>query len=1590
MPDFSAGSASIKITPSFKTFVREARAELRAMDLSAEVKLQPQTGVAKAAIEKFRKEQSNNPLDVRVNANTAPADGQLSAWRAKQEANALGLKVDIDRASSGAARNGLSKLKDELSGAAKINLSVVGVLGAGAAVADLLAIADAAAQAAHMLALLPAAGLGGLAGVGSAAVGFKGIPDAFKALSQASDSSAQNAIQQRDALNAVSEAQYKVGQSQRAVGQAGRQLKQDQIALTDAYKDANRSIRDMNISLDEQKLNVSDAGIAVREAAKNLQKVQFDPTADSDARQAAVNDYQRAILSYQQAQNKANDLASDTADANAKGVEGSKQVVDAKQRVIDDTAAEADAVHNLQQAYYDLSKAQAEQSAGGAQGKINEAFSKLSPNAQQAVNDIHSLGPAWTDARRAAQDALTDGMGPAIVHLANVQLPTLKSGMVDINHALNEGISNTLDQLSTQTSRLQFSTFLGNTATAFRDLAGAARPATAAIETLATVGSFQMPQLAVGIENASLKFDALIQKAAADGSLEKWIHDGITSGKELADIIGHLGSSMASVFRAAGDNGQTLKSLDDMTARMAAFLKSAQGQTDLGQIFDRMREEGDKLAPILHDLPALLAGVADGFRLWGDITLPFLREASSLLAAHPHLVELAVAAYLGFKTVGPLVDGAKLAIDGLAKKAGEAGEGTKGVGKLKAAGEGLLGVLGNPWTLGLAVAGATVIGFMNSTDKAAESMKRLQDQTSAAIDADRNLQKVLLSSHGNATESAVLDAETQSVKGLRDAWAANAADMPGIGDKIQEGATTIANSLFGIGGGVLQNDKTRDDTSRLGQAAKSALDSIGLANDQLAGKITGSKPEFDALVDRLSDMGDGGREAASKLSQLRDEWALDAATVSPVVKAIQDLSDKNKDAATSIDAATSAMERQRQGNLTFEDAQLRANQALSAMGSSAQQASNAIIEADGSIDTTTSNGQQLYQLLNQQLAPAWEQVTSAAYRDAIQHGQTAEQAKAAAQKQSDAMHDSALKSIEAMGYTQAQADALLKHYEPLAGNFNGTFTVDTSQAMTALGAYQKMLDDVKNREGQIPAWMQLLTPGITGGQNIPSLSSPANPNATQGPGWYQYLQAPGHATGGLLTGPGSGTSDSMLARVSNGEFINREASVRKYGVGFFEALNSGRIDPKSLPGFADGGVVDPNDPTKPQIPGMSSQTVTYPQAQLPTPMTDQQIQVLQGQSAVDAANSERNRVYADPNSTPQDKRASDLKYLQVQNQLKSAQEQTGSGALPKQYTVPGIASRFAGVLAQGVLDSVGLGSSALSDSSVYAGDFQKVGDYLQKQGAGTGAPGYNYTPQNLPSTLTTYTPLAVPQGTAVSPYAGATPGGVGGQSAPSSYNPEAGVEQWRGLSTQVLIREGFNPAQVDIMLAQIQSESGGNPSIVQQVKDVNSGGNEAVGLLQVIPGTFATYRDPSLPNDRTNPEANMVAALRYYRAAYGSDLSTMWGQGHGYADGGLIGGIGGGRSDTQRIWASAGEFIVNSYDAQRNLPLLQAINSSQWNPVSMPALAPAFSGAGAASVNRDHSVNFYGDTHVMNHDDLVRGMDRYVEQQSMGALAAYS
>jgi TP901 family phage tail tape measure protein len=66
------------------------------------------------------------------------------------------------------------------------------------------------------------------------------------------------------------------------------------------------------------------------------------------------------------------------------------------------------------------------------------------------------------------------------------------------------------------------------------------------------------------------------------------------------------------------------------------------------------------------------------------------------------------------------------------------------------------------------------------------------------------------------------------------------------------------------------------------------------------------------------------------------------------------------------------------------------------------------------------------------------------------------------------------------------------------------------------------------------------------------------------------------ASGGFVSGPGSGTSDSVNAKLSNGEYVIRQRSVARYGKGAMDAINSGRA--MVIPKFADGGQFGMGEP----------------------------------------------------------------------------------------------------------------------------------------------------------------------------------------------------------------------------------------------------------------------------------------------------------------------------------------------------------------------------------------------------------------------------
>lgn len=108
---------------------------------------------------------------------------------------------------------------------------------------------------------------------------------------------------------------------------------------------------------------------------------------------------------------------------------------------------------------------------------------------------------------------------------------------------------------------------------------------------------------------------------------------------------------------------------------------------------------------------------------------------------------------------------------------------------------------------------------------------------------------------------------------------------------------------------------------------------------------------------------------------------------------------------------------------------------------------------------------------------------------------------------------------------------------------------------------------------------------------------------------------PPMATGGLVVGPGTGTSDDVAARLSNGEYVIKESQVRALGVQFFDAINSG-----AYKRYAEGGYVQKYEatplPANLPLPAQQEPRIVYEQ---PVTFHQHVVQDPYAQSALDSA-----------------------------------------------------------------------------------------------------------------------------------------------------------------------------------------------------------------------------------------------------------------------------------------------------------------------------------------------------------------------------------
>lgn len=286
------------------------------------------------------------------------------------------------------------------------------------AAVNLVPLVATLAQAAGVLALLPAMGAAAASGLAAVVIGGSGIADAFQAAKKMTEAAGKEAEatakKQADAARAVEDAQRgvedaargvedaqqgvsdahenaartakdgarQIVQAERQVEDAQRRTKQAQEDLTRARKDALEQIEDMNLALKGSAIDEEDALIALERARERLRELGKDgrPVSGLDRREAE-NNVRSALQRVDEVRERNNDLRQETLAANKAGVEGADQVVAAKEAVADAIQGEKDAQENLGVTQENVARSNAQ-----AQRQIEDALRRVA-DAQRSQAD---------------------------------------------------------------------------------------------------------------------------------------------------------------------------------------------------------------------------------------------------------------------------------------------------------------------------------------------------------------------------------------------------------------------------------------------------------------------------------------------------------------------------------------------------------------------------------------------------------------------------------------------------------------------------------------------------------------------------------------------------------------------------------------------------------------------------------------------------------------------------------------------------------------------------------------------------------------------------------------------------------------------------------------------------------------------------------------------------------------------------------------------------------------------------------------------------------------------------------------------------
>jgi len=566
-------------------------------------------------------------------------------------------------------------------------------------------------------------------------------------------------------------------------------------------------------------------------------------------------------------------------------------------------------------------------------------------------------------------------------------------------------------------------------------------------------------------------------------------------------------------------------------------------------------------------LPALTK-VVSGLRAGVDVVVSAVNAWQSL----PGPVQAAVAALIAFRiaqgtlgkvgrsaidivkalgeAVGYAADSSKRAGGGFAGAAagiktftGGAGLAAGAANGLKSAGSALMGLAGGPW--GIAMTGLTVavMGYFQAQEnakRAAEEFGNTLDKTTGKFtDASRELiTNNFFKDFSQQDYSKVADSLDKAGVGVQDLIAAYQSGDPAQIERFKQAfdswqgsadwATLAKVDINALGNAYAAAGRDIQAGSEVAKVNADTQGKVAAATKSATTATQTAVPVFDSLAAKQKAVAEYAKIAADANKQLASALLeaqaaagdADAAEIAyqrsldAATQAIKDNGKTSRDHGKTLDITTKKGQDNASALLDLKDAALRSAEANLKNGDSAGKVTAAL---------------------------------SGARAEFVKTAQKMGLSKAAAEA-----------LATKYGYTKETVDNLNKSMGDTPKKVASKVEVETAAAKGAITVVNTALDFLDGRV----VWVTVRA----------AVADAAT--AIQGIGRLVAGSTKKKANGGPIYGPGSATSDSVPAMLSNGEYVIKAAAVQKYGLHFFDKANSMRLASGGpVQKFASGGAV---------------------------------------------------------------------------------------------------------------------------------------------------------------------------------------------------------------------------------------------------------------------------------------------------------------------------------------------------------------------------------------------------------------------------------